>query len=106
MVNLGLLLDKCVVRRHRLREDLRDVGAWLIRHVIQLVEYFLLVFTLDHLLDVAAELLVKFEGVQVSRVNFYLYLDRLLWLIAIVLIQVFIYVMGTVLVGHLVLSLH
>lgn len=89
-----------------MREDLGDVGAWLIRHVIQLVEYFLLVFTLDNLLDVTTELLVKLEGVQVGRVNFYLYLDCLLRLITIVLIHILIRVVRTLLISYLVLSLH
>jgi len=89
-----------------LREDLGDVGAWLIRHIIQLVEYFLLVFTLNNLLDVTAELLVKLEGVQVGRVNFYLYLDCLLRLITIVLIHILIRVVRTLLISYLVLSLH
>ena len=89
-----------------MREDLGDVGAWLIRHIIQLVEYFLLVFTLNNLLDVTTELLVKLEGVQVGRVNFYLYLDCLLWLITIVLIHILIRVVRTLLISYLVLSLH
>jgi len=89
-----------------LREDLGDVGAWLIRHVIQLVEYFLLVFTLNNLLDVTTELLVKLEGVQVGRVYFYLYLDCLLRLITIVLIHILIRVARTLLISYLVLSLH
>jgi len=103
---LGLLLGQCVVWGHHLREDLGDVVAWLIRHIIQLVEYFLLVFTLNNLLDVTAELLVKLEGVQVGRVNFYLYLYCLLWLITIVLIHILICVVCTLLISHLVLSLH
>ena len=89
-----------------MREDLGDVVAWLIRHIIQLVEYFLLVFTLDNLLDVTTELLVKLEGVQVGRVNFYLYLDCLLRLITIVLIHILIRVVRTLLISYLVLSLH